>query len=99
MVVGGSVTGTVSGADEHKNGCVCGAAGRGGVSRGPRLHVAQHGLEALHVWGVSVSQLVRQATVKAERLQLQPDEAKTVLVKEHKQPWGALRTGEAMSCD
>lgn len=77
---------------------VCGAAERS-VSRGPRLHVAQHGLEALHIGGVSVSQLVRQATVKAERLQLQPDEAKTVLVKEHKQPRGAFRTGEAVSCD
>lgn len=77
---------------------VCGAA-RWGVSRGPRLHVAQHGLEALHVWGVGVGQLVRQATVKAERLQLQPDEAKTVLVKQHKQSRGALRTGEAVSCD
>lgn len=63
------------------------------------MHVAQHGLEALHVWGVSVGQLVRQATVKAEGLQLQPDEAKAVPVKEHEQAWGALGTGEAVSCD
>lgn len=69
------------------------------ASRGPRLHVAQHGLETLHVWGVSVAKLVRQTTVQAERLQLQPDEAKTVLVKQHKQPRSALWTREAVSCD
>lgn len=34
----------------------------------PGLHVVQHGLKAIHVWGVSVGQIVRQATVQAERL-------------------------------
>lgn len=69
------------------------------ASRGPRLHVAQHGLKPLHVWGMSVGQLVCQATVKTERFQLQPDEAKTVPVKQHKQAWGALWTRKAVSCD
>lgn len=67
-----------------------------GASGCPGLHVAQHGLKSLHVWGVSVGQVVRQATVQTERLQLKPDETKTVLIKQHKEPRGALRTGEAM---
>ena len=40
--------------------------------------------------------MVRQATVQTERLQLQPDETKTVLVKQHKEPWGALWTCKAV---
>lgn len=43
--------------------------------------------------------MVRQATVQTERLQLQPDETKTVLVKQHKEPRGALWTCKAMPSD
>lgn len=67
-----------------------------GASGCPGLHVLQHGLKPLHVWGVSVGQMVRQAAVQTERLQLQPDETKTVLIKQHKEPWGALWTCKAM---
>lgn len=65
----------------------------------PGLHVPQHGLKALHVWGVSMGQAVRKATVQTERLKLQPDETKAVLIKQHKEPWRALGTGKAMSSD
>lgn len=65
----------------------------------PRLHVAEHGLEALHVWGVCVGQLVCQAAVQTERLQLQPDETEAVLVKQHEEPRGALWTCKAMPGD
>lgn len=41
-------------------------------------------------------QLVCQATVQAERLQLQPDEPEAVIVKKDEQARGALRTREAM---
>lgn len=43
--------------------------------------------------------MVRQAAVQTERLQLQPDETKTVLVKQHKEPRGALWTREAVPGD
>lgn len=43
--------------------------------------------------------MVRQPTVQTERLQLQPDEAKAVLVKQHEEPRGALRTREAVPGD
>lgn len=72
---------------------------RRGASGCPGLHVAQHGLKSLHSWGMSVGQVVCQATVKTERLQLQPDEAKTVLIKQHKEPWGALWTCKAVPSD
>lgn len=42
-------------------------------------------------------QLVCQAAVQAERLQLQPDEPETVVVKKDEQARGALRTREAMT--
>lgn len=43
--------------------------------------------------------MVRQTTVQTERLQLQPDETKTVLIKEHKEARGALWTCKAVSSD
>lgn len=42
-------------------------------------------------------QLVCQAAVQAERLQLQPDEPETVIVKKDEQARGALWTREAMT--
>lgn len=69
------------------------------ASGSPWLHVAQHGLKPLHVWGVCVGQLICQTAVETERLQLQPDETEAVLVKQHKEPWGALWTRKAMSSD
>lgn len=68
-----------------------------GASGCPWLHVVQHGLKSLHIWGMSVGQAVSEATVKAEWLQLQPDETKAVLIKQHKEPWGAFWTGKTVS--
>ena len=65
----------------------------------PGLHVAQHGFEALHAGCVGVGQLVGQAAVQAEGLELQPDEAKSVLVNQDEQTGRALRAGEAVTCD
>lgn len=42
-------------------------------------------------------QLVCQAAVQAERLQLQPDEPEAIIVKKDEQAWGALRAREAMT--
>ncbi len=79
--------------------CIVGGGLKRGASGCPGLHVAQHGLKTLHVWGVSVGQVVRQATVQAERLQLQPDETKAVLIEQHKEPRGALWTCKAVPSD
>lgn len=43
--------------------------------------------------------MVREATVQTERLQLQPDETKTVLIEQHKEPRGALWTCKAVPSD
>lgn len=43
-----------------------------------------------------MGQLVRQSAIQAEGLQVQPDEAEAVLIKQHKQPRGSLGTGETM---
>lgn len=45
---------------------------------------------------MSVGQLICQTAVETERLQLQPDETEAVLVKQHKEPWGALWTCKAV---
>lgn len=42
-------------------------------------------------------QLVCQAAVQTERLQLKPDEPKPIVIKKDKQARGALRTREAMT--
>lgn len=76
--------------------CIVGGDLKLGASGCPGLHVAQHGLKPLHARGMSVGQLVRQATVQTERLQFEPDETKTVLIEQHEEPRGALRTCKAM---
>ena len=81
------------------NALCCGRRLKLGASGGPGLHVVQHGLKSPHVRGVGVGQLVREATVQTERLQLQPDETKAVLIKQDKEPRGALGAREAVSRD
>ncbi len=65
----------------------------------PWLHVAEHGLEALHAGGLSVAQLVGQTTVQTEGLELQPNEAKAVVIEQHEQTRRALWTREAVASD
>lgn len=65
----------------------------------PWLHVAEHGLEALHAGGLSVAQLVGQPTVQTEGLELQPNEAKAVVIEQHEQTRRALWTREAVAGD
>lgn len=78
--------------------CVCRMEMNAGAPSGcPGLHVVQHGLKALHGGGVCVGQAVRQSAVKAERFELQPDETKTVLIKQNEEARGALWTRESVT--
>lgn len=69
------------------------------LSGRPGLHVAEHVLEALHAGSLSVGQLIGQPAVETEGLELQPDEAEAIVIKQDEQTRRSLWTREAVTCD
>lgn len=64
-----------------------------------QLNVLQHFIKCLAGGRVCILEGHLDPAVEAEGLQLQPDEAKAVVIKQDKNPGRLLRTGEAMASD
>lgn len=62
-----------------------------------RLNVLQHFIKSLTGRRFSVLEGDLDPAVETEGLQIQPDESKAIIIKEHKNTWRSLRAGEAVA--
>lgn len=68
-------------------------------SGGEGLNVLQHVLESLRGGRLSMAEGNSDPAIQAERLELQPDEAETVIIEEDEDTWCVLGASEAVASD